>query len=248
MTKFFIGTSGFSYSHWKGDFYPQNLPASKFFDYYLTQFNTVEINSSFYHLPKKATFKNWYQKTRQLAGKAPKEFSFAVKASRFITHVKKLKDCQEPLKRLFDACSALKEKLAVVLFQMPPSLRINQSKLNQFLSIIPQKIKTTFEFRHPSWFCPQIYQILKKFNSALTIADTPNYPYAQVLTANFTYLRLHGHESLYSSNYSDNQLRHFASFLKKNFAKIKEAYVYFDNDAFGYAPKNAQTLIKILNQ
>ncbi len=241
MTNFFIGTSGFSYSHWKGKFYPKNLPSSKFLEHYVTQFKTVEINSSFYCLPKEKTFKNWQQKT-------PKNFLFSLKASRYITHVKKLKDCHEPLARFLKAAFVLKEKLAVVLFQMPPSFKANEKRLKKFLSIAPKKLKTTFEFRHPSWFSPKIYAILKKFNSALTIADTPDYPYVEKLTTDFTYLRLHGHESLYSSNYSDKQLDAFTHLLKKCSPKIKRAYVYFDNDAFGHAPKNAKTLINLLNK
>jgi len=241
MTKFFVGTSGFSYPHWKGTFYPKDLPSSKFLNFYTAQFDTIEINSSFYHLPKKTTFDGWYKKT-------PKNFSFSLKASRFITHLKKLKDCSDPLKRFLDVSKALKEKLSVILFQMPPSFKADEQRLSHFLSIIPQKIKTTFEFRHPSWFTEKIYQILKKFNSALTIADTPDYPYVEKLTTNFTYLRLHGHESLYSSNYSDKELQSYAYLLKKYSPKRQEAYVYFDNDAFGHAPKNARTLIKLLKK
>lgn len=241
MAGLFIGTSGWSYSHWKGVFYPKTLSPSGFLSYYTTKFDTVEINSSFYHLPKKQTFKNWYDRT-------PDNFLFSVKASRFISHQKRLKDCLESWRLFYSRAKLLKEKLGPILFQFPPSFKADRSRLEEFLKILPKNHQFTFEFRHQSWFCQLIYKIFKKFNIALTIADTPYYPCVEEITADFTYLRLHGHEQLYASNYSNDSLKKWARLIKrwiKDF-RLKAVYVYFDNDAYGFAPQNALTLKKLL--
>jgi len=241
MTKFFVGTSGWSYSHWKGVFYPKKLPALKFLDYYTAKFDTVELNSSFYHLPKEQTFKNWYQKT-------PKKFLFSLKAGQFISHRKRLKDCIQPWQLFYLRTKLLKEKLGPILFRLPPSFKANKSRFESFLKILPKNQKSTFEFRHLSWFNRSIYQVLKEHNIALTIADAPSYPLVKKITADFTYLRLHGHKQLYASNYSDASLKKWAKLIKKwdKDFKLKAVYVYFDNDAHCFAPQNALTLKKLL--
>ena len=242
MTKFFIGTSGWSYSHWKGLFYPESLSPTKFLNYYLSKFDTVEVNSSFYHLPREQTFKNWYKKT-------PKDFLFSVKASRFISHRKKLKDCFEPWKLFYSRAKFLKEKLGPILFQLPPGFKADKSRLEDFLKILPKNQRFTFEFRHLSWFNKSVYQTLKKHKIALTIADTPSYPLVKKITADFTYLRLHGHKELYASNYSGASLKKWARLIKKwvKDFKLKAVYVYFDNDAHCFAPQNALRLKKLLD-
>lgn len=240
-TKFLIGTSGWSYSHWKGNFYPQNLNSAKFLDYYQTQFNTVEINSSFYHLPKQITFQNWYQKTA-------KNFIFSIKASKFITHTKRLKNCREPLNLFLERTKILKEKLGPILFQLPPMFKMNSQRLKEFLIMLSKTHQYAFEFRHPSWFSPEIYELLKKHNTALTIADTPHYPCVEKITADFCYLRFHGHQAIYASNYSNQELKIWQEKIKKWLKKfnLKQVYTYFDNDAHGFAPFNAHTLEKFL--
>lgn len=241
MAKVFVGTSGWSYEHWKGPFYPANLANKDFLEFYTKKFSTVEINSSFYHLPKEQTFKNWRDKT-------PKDFLFSVKVSRFITHQKKLKDVKEPWQLFWQRVKFLKEKLGPILFQLPPNFKSNSERLKNFLKILPKKQAFTFEFRHESWFCEEIYKILATYNSALTISDTPSYPYFEVITADFTYLRLHGHERLYTSNYQDKYLKKLSQKIKNwlRTCKLKKVFVYFDNDAFGYAPKNALKLKEFL--
>lgn len=241
MADFFIGTSGWSYSHWKGTFYPANLPASGFLSYYLTKFNTVEVNSSFYRLPREQTFRDWDQKTRA-------DFVFSLKASRFISHQKKLKDCRQPWQLFFPRARLLKRKLGPILFQLPPNFKADQSRLETFLKILPKGMRFSFEFRNETWFSPPIFNLLRKFNAALTIADSPAYPLVKKITADFAYLRLHGHDQLYSSDYSDSSLEKWSKLIKKwvKDFHLKAVYLYFDNDADGFAPRNALTLKKLL--
>lgn len=243
MTQFFIGTSGWSYGHWRGNFYPHDLPSNQFFNFYSKKFNTVEINSSFYHLPRESTFEKWYNQS-------PKNFLFAVKGSKFISHQKRLIDCQEPWELFYSRAKVLGKKLVPILFQFPPSFKANLERLENFLKILPGKEQFAFEFRHQSWFTSSTYQILEKYNMALVMADTPCYPYEEEITANFTYLRLHGHERLYASNYSDDFLKQLAKKIKhwsKEY-KLRQVYVYFDNDFGGNACKNALSLRRFLEK
>jgi uncharacterized protein YecE (DUF72 family) len=239
MSKICIGTSGFSYPHWeKGVFYPLDLPKSKQLEYYTEHFQTVELNNPFYHLPLAKTFEGWEQRT-------PNDFIFAVKASRYISHIKKLKDCRQPWRLFISRAEKLKEKLGPILFQLPPGWQANLKRLGEFLKILPPKYQYSFEFRHQSWFNQEIYQLLKKYNIALCLADSPDWPYREELTADFIYLRLHGRHSLYFSKYTERELKKWAVKIKK-WLKNKDVYVYFNNDTVGYAIKNAQTLKKML--
>lgn len=238
MAELRIGTSGYTYGHWRGVFYPQDLPYRDFLKWYAQHFDTVEINSSFYHLPREKTYENWYSLT-------PKNFLFALKASRFITHIKKLKNCQEPLEIFLERAKILKEKLGPILFQFPPSWKLNLERLEEFLKLIPKGLQTTVEFRHESWFTNEVYQTLGKFNAALTFADTPSYPLVETVTADFVYLRFHGHKELYASNYSEGKLKSWARKIHKWGKTVKKVYAYFDNDAWGFAVNNA-TRLKIL--
>lgn len=232
-----IGTSGYTYRHWRGPFYPPNLTYKKFLSFYVTKFDTVEINSSFYHLPREKTLENWYAGT-------PDNFTFALKASRFITHVKKLVSCQKPLHLFLTRALLLKEKLGPILFQFPPSWKKNLARLDKFLAMLPENIQATVELRHQSWFAEDLYGILRQRNCALTFADTPSYPLVEKITSNFVYIRLHGHERLYASNYGTKQLKTWARKIK-GWSK-KTVYVYFDNDAGGFAARNALELKKLL--
>ena len=237
-----IGTSGYNYPHWWKDvFYPSSLPQRQWLEYYARHFNTVELNVSFYRLPDKEVFKSWHRRT-------PNDFSFAVKGSRFITHIKRLKDCREPLSRLMDHASPLKEKLGVFLWQLPPRFRFEKERLEKFcvlLSTLPRsrRLRHAFEFRNESWFCQDAIRILEEFNFALCIAHGSGLPLAPQLTSDFAYLRLHGGEVLFASNYSDRELKAWAEKIgewkKKN---CKTIFGYFNNDAYGFAVKNALTL------
>lgn len=239
--KIFIGTSGYSYTHWgEGVFYPEGLKENKWLEYYCRFFNTVELNVTFYRLHQKNVFKGWNKRT-------PKDFLFVAKGSRYITHVKKLKDINEPLIRLFDLLKELREKLGVVLWQFPPGMKVDIKKLDNFCEKISKyKIRHAFEFRHPSWFNEEIYCLLKKYNFSLCIAHSPYWPLVEVVTSDFVYLRFHGGESLYGSNYSEKELKSWANKAKIWLSKGLDFYAYFNNDAYGYAVKNALRLKELL--
>ncbi len=230
--KIYIGTSGYSYKNWSGDFYPKDLKKSEWLQYYAKKFSTVEINNTFYNLPKKETFKNW-------ANKTPQNFLFAIKASRYITHMKKLKDCKEPIEKLLDASSGLGSKLGPILFQLPGNLKKNTKKLKKFISMLHSDKLYAFEFRDESWFDDDVYKILDDSGCAIIISSSPKFPYHEKVVGNFCYIRLHGRKKLYSSSYSGNELKKFASIAKKCRKDGLKSFIYFNNDAKGHAFRNA---------
>ena len=236
----FIGTSGWVYSHWEGIFYPEKLSSKDKLKYFASHFKTAEVNYSFYRLPRSTTYKNWYQQT-------PADFLFALKASRFITHIKRLKGVKEAWKTFIKNALNLKEKLGPILFQFPPSFRANETeieRLEDFLKLITKnKLRYAFEFRHQSWCDKKVYDLLKKYKVVWVIADSSSYPKAEVVTANFVYIRIHGSKVLFTSNYTKRELKDLAQKIKK-WLKTSNVYVYFNNDAYGYAIENAKELIK----
>jgi len=238
--KLFIGTSGWVYSHWEEIFYPEDLQGKAKLKYFSQHFKTTEINYSFYHLPRSSTYQNWYLQT-------PEDFLFAVKASRFITHIKRLKGVKEAWKIFIENALNLKEKLGPILFQFPPSFRANETeieRLEDFLKLITKnKLRYAFEFRHQSWCDKKVYDLLKKYKVVWVIADSSSYPKAEVVTANFVYIRIHGSKVLFTSNYTKRELKDLAQKIKK-WLKTSNVYVYFNNDAYGYAIENAKELIK----
>ncbi len=242
-----IGTSGYSYKHWgNGVFYPPKVPQRKWLEHYAKNFNSVELNVSFYRLPKRQTFESWYDRT-------PEEFVVAVKGNRFITHVKKLHDCQDPLDIFFKNASGLKEKLGIVLWQLPPNLHLNGERLEEFCKLLARdktarKSRHAFEFRHQSWLCSEVYELLKEFNFSLCIAHSTRWPYEELIVADYVYLRFHGGETLYGSNYSDGELQGWASKARVWLDDKKDIYAYFNNDAYGYAVFNALKLRKLLEK
>ena len=234
-----IGTSGWSYNHWAGRFYPKDLKKNRWLDYYSREFSTVEINSSFYHLPKPQTFINWKKNTGV-------DFLFSVKVSRYITHIKRFIDCKEALERLFESAKELGEKLGPFLFQLPPNMKKDRLRLEEFLRILPVKYKFAFEFRNESWLTQDIFNLLKNAGCTLVISSSPGFPYSEEITADFYYIRLHGPRNLYNSSYSNDELEKIAVLIKKNLEKNIENYVYFNNDAQAYAVENARTLIEMV--
>ncbi len=242
----FIGTSGYSYPHWaKGVFYPREISSSKWLEYYSQFFNTVELNITFYRLPPAETFLKWYERT-------PENFIFTVKGSRLITHIKKLRDCQESLELFFAHLQKLKEKLRVVLWQLPPNLTFNPERISSFCHSLKgfpfsRYAAHAFEFRHPSWFCPVVLETLKEHNYSLCISHSNRWPFPEIITANFIYLRFHGGERLYSTNYSEDELKYWADKCKLWQEMGKNIYAYFNNDACGYAVKNAYQFKKLVN-
>lgn len=239
--KIYIGTSGFSYSHWKGIFYPDDLPSSERFKFYTRHFNTTEINSSFYRLPQKKTILNWYNSS-------PQDFVFSLKVPRTITHIKRFSDVEGEWIEFENSLKLLKEKLGVVLLQLPPSFKNEHENLQKLLSFLDGKenFKFAIEFRHKSWFCEDIYSKLKKRNLALVIADSSRYPKEKVITADFTYIRMHGPKEMFSSSYSEENLKELASDIREYSKSCKEIYVYFNNDFYAYAVENAKMLKKFV--
>ena len=238
MAELFIGTSGWCYAHWAGTFYPPEVPKARWLEYYHRHFATVELNSSFYGLPKETTFRKWRERV-------PEKFIFAVKANRYITHVKKLSEPAESVELFLSRARLLGDKLGPILFQTPASLKVRQDKLEQILRLRPEGLRFCFEFRHISWFCKEVYDLLSRYNGALCIADSPAFPRATGRTADFSYLRLHGSTILYRSRYSPDELRIWAKRIRRILDEDADVYVYFDNDAGGYAVMNALELASL---
>lgn len=227
-----IGTSGWNYKHWQGTFYPLQLKSKNLLCFYSKKLHTVEINSSFYHLPELKTFENW----RDII---PKNFIFAVKASRFITHIKRLKDAKEAVDNLIERAKGLQQALGPILFQLPPRWKCNTERLNTFLEILPKGHCYTFEFRDNSWWNEATYQILKNFNAAFCIFQLAGQLTPKEITANFIYIRLHGPGDKYQGLYDKKTLKAWSSDFVEWNKQGKEVFCYFDNDECGYAVQNA---------
>ncbi|MFL9846047.1 DUF72 domain-containing protein [Flavobacterium rhizosphaerae] len=233
--KIVIGTSGWSYKHWMGTFYPEGTKQKDRFAYYQSVFDTVELNAPFYHLPEKNTFEKWYHDV-------PDHFIYAIKASRYITHIKKLHDTADSLHKFLEHAAGLKDKLGVVLFQLPPRWGVNAGRLESFIKNIPKKIRCTFEFRDHSWYTEEVYTLLQKYNCAFCIYELGGHLSPVKVTADFVYIRLHGPGNKYQGNYSHESLKEWAQKCKNWAADGKDVYLYFDNDEKGYAAFNAKTI------
>ncbi len=241
----FIGTSGWNYYDWKGRFYPEDVKPKEYLSHYAKTFLTTEVNYSFYHLPKPSTYQNW-------SAQVPDDFVFAVKASRTITHIRRLKEVTEEWRVFRENASALGGKLGPILLQFPPSFRKDTGLLEAFLqagrgSKRSSAQRLAFEFRHASWFDREICELLAGYQSALVVAHSQRYPQAPyVPTANFVYLRLHGPGALFASLYSEEQLSDWAAQVRSWTASGKSVFVYFNNDFHGYAIENARTLARLV--
>lgn len=240
MANLYIGCSGFLYDHWKGIFYPEELPQKRWFEFYCSRFRSIELNVTFYKLPDKETFHKWY-------GETPEGFKICLKGSRFITHVKKLKASAEPLDVFLSRAVALKEKLGVILWQLPPRLKADTGRLSEFLEILrPYKVRSTFEFRDESWINKAVYSLLERENVSLCMADWPEFLKDLPITADFVYIRRHGEAGTYATSYTTTQLKADATRIRRYLKDKRDVYIYFNNDAFGYAPQNALELIELL--
>ena len=231
----YIGTSGWNYKHWLGPFYPKKLPAAAMLEFYSRQFNTVELNNSFYHLPTIRAFESWRETV-------PDHFRFAVKGSRFITHMKKLKAPKTSSRKLFARVKYLDDKLGPILFQLPPHWSLNLERLATFLERLPAQYRYAFEFRDPSWFTNEVYELLRQHNAALCFYEMLGWSSPQALTADFAYVRLHGTESKYGGSYPKAALRQWANRIKQWRSESRNVYFYFNNDPEGHATRNALTL------
>jgi uncharacterized protein YecE (DUF72 family) len=235
-----IGTSGYHYQYWKGPFYPAKTSASKMLEFYTRHFDTVELNNSFYRLPTESAFDDWRNST-------PPNFLFAVKASRFLTHIKKLKDPESALDNLLPRVEHLGDKLGPILFQLPPRWQINHERLEVLLKALPHAFRYVFEFRDPSWIKPEIDKLLEKFRAAFCIYELAGYHSPLTVTTDFAYVRLHGPErGKYQGSYSEDRLRRWSDQISNWARTLKAVYIYFDNDQAGFAAQNALTLKQML--
>lgn len=262
----FIGISGYNYPHWRGLFYPREVPVRRWLEYASRQFNSIELNGTFYSLKSPAVFQRWVDETPASG------FTFAVKGSRFITHNLKLTRPATPLANFYGSgILALGRKTGPFLWQLPPTLKFDAERMRAFLDLLPRgtadaerlarrhdsrlkrgalvkaaarvRYRHAFEVRHPSFLSPEFYALLRSHNAALVIADTAGrFPNVEELTADFVYVRLHGSSALYASDYSDTELDDWAKRVRQWMKQGHDVYVYFDNDARAHAPHNARAL------
>jgi uncharacterized protein YecE (DUF72 family) len=238
--KIHIGTSGWHYKHWLGNFYPPGTTGAEMFDWYARHFDTVEINNSFYQLPSAKTFDAWRESS-------PRTFCLAVKASRFTTHMKKLKDPKSSSEKFFLVAERLEEKLGPILFQLPPRWKLNMERLAEFLEALPPEHKYVFEFREESWLVKPVFELLRKYNAAHCIHDFAEMKIPHEITADFSYVRFHGPTSAkYWGWYSTQELQAWARRIESWRDQLKAVYVYFNNDPEGAAVKNALELKRLL--
>jgi uncharacterized protein YecE (DUF72 family) len=238
-----IGCSGWNYAHWRnGVFYPPRLPAGRLLDAYAERFDTVEVNATFYRLPRRDTVASWVERT-------PPGFLFAVKASRYLTHVKRLRDLGPGLELLLERLEPLlrSPKLGPILWQLPPSFRRDDERLVAALACLPPGQRHCVEFRHPSWFVEETYAALREHGVALVIGDRPEVHAFQTHepTAPWTFVRFHAGSRGRRGNYCPSELEDWAARLRR-WSREREVFAYFNNDREGFAPRNASTLRDLL--
>jgi uncharacterized protein YecE (DUF72 family) len=233
-----IGTSGWNYGHWRGRFYPEDLPANRWFEHYAGAFDTVEINNTFYQLPAAKTFQNWDQQ-------APPGFVYAVKANRYITHLKKLKDPMVPLRRFFNRARRLGRHLGPILFQLPPHWKPGLERLDQFCAALPRDLTHVIEFRERAWLQEETYGVLMAHGVCLCVHDLIK-RHPRRVTGRAVYIRFHGAGSKYGESYSRRRLGRWADWMAEAAQEKLQVYAYFNNDRNACAVRNARTLRNIL--
>jgi uncharacterized protein YecE (DUF72 family) len=234
-----IGTSGWHYDHWLGPFYPATLAKADFLSYYQQKFHTVEINNSFYQLPKEKTLTAWRESV-------PEGFIFAVKASRYITHMKKLKDPEQSVEVFLARIKVLGDKLGPILFQLPPNFHFNPERLRSFLAALPREYRYALELRDPTWLNDEACRILAEHQAAFCIYEIAGRLSPKEVTTNLVYIRLHGPGGAYQGSYDTETLAGWAGAISTWAAQGKEVFCYFDNDEAGYAAQNALSLQEML--
>jgi uncharacterized protein YecE (DUF72 family) len=235
-----VGCSGWSYAHWRGVVYPEGLPQRRWLEHYVTLFDTVEINATFYRLPRRATVAGWAEET-------PSEFLFAVKASRYLTHVRRLRDPGAGIERFYACIEPLSasKKLGPVLWQLPATFHRDDDRLAKALDELPPG-RHGFEFRHASWFAPDVYALLREHGAALVIGDHPARPFqAHELTADWTYVRFHHGRRGRRGNYSERELDAWARRLR-SWGREADVFAFFNNDREGFAVRNGRSLARLL--
>jgi uncharacterized protein YecE (DUF72 family) len=235
-----IGTSGWHYDHWRGPFYPRDLSPKAYLEYYIECFHTVEINNSFYQLPKEETLAMWRDTV-------PDQFIFAVKGSRYITHMKKLKDPRKTVPAFLERVEVLGDKAGPILFQLPPRWQSNPQRLDSFLNALPRRFRYAFEFRDPSWFNSEVYDSLRGHGAAFCIYELGGQVSPKEITADFVYIRLHGPGGPYQGQYPTEVLAEWARAFAAWARQGKEIYCYFDNDEAGYAAQDAWNIQEMIH-
>jgi uncharacterized protein YecE (DUF72 family) len=233
-----VGTSGWNYRHWRGRFYPGELPVRGWFGHYSEVFDTVEVNNTFYRLPEAKTFEAWRDQ-------APSDFCYAVKANRFITHIKKLKDVKEPLSLFLERARRLGTHLGPILYQLPPHWGPDIRRLEAFCDALPGDLTHVVEFRERGWLSEEVYEVLEERMVSLCIHDLLK-RHPRRLTGKVVYVRFHGAGAKYGGSYSNERLRRWAGWLRRAAGEGRDVYVYFNNDADAHAVENATTLAELL--
>jgi uncharacterized protein YecE (DUF72 family) len=241
MERIRIGCSGWNYRHWRERFYPIGLPVRSWFDFYAEHFDTVEINNSFYRLPTRDTFAKWRDQ-------APPGFCYAVKANRFLTQARKLKDCEEPLERMMAPVRQLGDRLGPILYQLPPRFRINLERLESFLTLLSRDVVNVFEFRDTSWLVPETLALLDSYGASFCTHDMPGLATERWATGPIAYLRFHGGVGKYWGRYPDATLLSWTDWIVAQARQGRPAWCYFNNDIDGHAIHDAQTLKAMVAQ
>ncbi|MBM3284941.1 MAG: DUF72 domain-containing protein [Candidatus Aminicenantes bacterium] len=234
---FHLGTSGWSYPGWKGRFYPPDLPAKDWLSFYAEHFSTVEINMTFYRFPKPETLESWLERT-------PPEFTFTLKANRQITHRKRLQNVRSEVRYFYILANSLGKRLGCILFQLPPSIRLDLALLQDFLDTLEPEFRNVIEFRHESWYNDRVYEILQAAGVTFCTVSSAQVPGTAVATSPVAYFRFHGLTGGYKYNYSDEELKGWAQTIRG--AKAEESYMYFNNDYQAYAVRNCLKLGELL--
>lgn len=238
--EFFIGTSGWSYDHWQGIFYPEDWPKSRRFEYYAGRFSTVEVNATFYRTFKDQTYHKW-------RNQAPQAFKYVLKVPRIITHRKYLNDAEESIKQFWRSASLLEHTLGVILLQLAPRTAYDPDRLKRALLMFGDPKRVAVEFRHKQWFTEEIKELLREVGSIFCTADSPKTSLMDWVTSDIAYIRLHGRERWYAHDYSYQELREIFDLVRalRGFG-VNTFYIFFNNDFEGYAPKNALSLIDMI--
>jgi uncharacterized protein YecE (DUF72 family) len=236
-----IGCSGWVYKHWRGILYPEGLAQTRWFDRYAEEFDTVEINNSFYRLPPPATFEKWRKQ-------APPGFYYAVKANRYLTQAKKLNECEEPLERMMSSVRSLGDRLGPMLYQLPPKMKINLERLESFLRILPTDVTSVFEFRNRSWYMPETYALLDRYGASICVHDMPGSASERIAVGPIAYVRFHGGEGKYWGRYSDEGLLGWTDWILDQSRQGRSGWCYFNNDIHGHAIHDARALQSMVRQ
>jgi uncharacterized protein YecE (DUF72 family) len=230
-----VGCSGWVYRHWRGIFYPEGMTQKRWFEHYASQFDTVEINASFYRLPLASTFEGWREK-------APPGFRYAVKVNRFITHMKKLLDCEEETDRFIALARPLQDKLGPLLYQLPPSLHKNVERLDAFLSRLPPDLMHVVEFRHPSWYDEEVLELLDRHDVGFVVHDLRGLISPRWASGSTAYIRFHGTSGRYHGLYGEELLADWADWCREQRNQGRSVWCYFNNDIHGHALEDARAL------